>query len=154
MRGHLSLATLAVSAVARLTFTTAASLSDYTVEVVSIIVGGVAAAWVGAGLLERIPKHRVLSVIALLLIAIAALLVFETYYVGSTALALPHDVLVRGPIAIISGLVVGAVSSLLGVAGGELIIPILMFCLWSGQPGCPQALHINRRSSSMRKTSA
>lgn len=123
----ISLATLAVSAIARLTFTDGANVSDFTAEVVAMVVGGVAAAWVGAGLLARIPKHRVLPVIALLLIAIATLLVFETYYIGSTSLALPHGMLVRAPVALIAGLAVGAVSSMLGVAGGELIIPILMF---------------------------
>ena len=123
----ISLATLAVSAIARLTFTTAANISDFTVEIVAMIAGGVIAAWVGAGLLARIPKHRVLAVIAFLLVSIAGLLVFEAYYAGTTALALPHEALVRAPVALGAGLVVGAVSSLLGVAGGELIIPILMF---------------------------
>ena len=31
------------------------------------------------------------------------------------------------PIAVVAGLLVGAISSLLGVAGGEFIIPILIF---------------------------
>jgi uncharacterized membrane protein YfcA len=123
----ISLATLVVSSIARLTFTGGASVSGFTVEVFAMIAGGVLAAWVGAGFLARIPKDRMLAVIAFLLIAIAGLLVFETYYAGSTALALLHGALVRAPVAFIAGLAVGTVSSLLGVAGGELIIPILMF---------------------------
>jgi uncharacterized membrane protein YfcA len=123
----ISLATLAVSAIARLIFTPAASISSFTLEIVAMIAGGTIAAWVGAGLLARIPKNRALAIIALLLIAIAALLIFETYYAESTALALPHDPLVRASLALVAGLAVGAVSSLLGVAGGELIIPVLMF---------------------------
>jgi len=123
----ISLATLAVAAIARLTFTSAANITDFRVEIAAMIAGGVVAAWVGAGLLARIPKHRVLTLIAVLLLAIAGLLVFETYYANSTALALPRDALIRAPVALGAGLVVGAVSSLLGVAGGEIIIPILMF---------------------------
>src|SRR5262245_47540230 len=33
----------------------------------------------------------------------------------------------RWPMAVIAGLIVGTVSSLLGVAGGEFIIPVLIF---------------------------
>jgi uncharacterized protein len=33
----------------------------------------------------------------------------------------------RGPAAVVAGLLVGTISSLLGVAGGEFIIPILIF---------------------------
>jgi uncharacterized membrane protein YfcA len=93
----ISLATLAVSSLARLTFTGGASASGFTIEIFAMIAGGVLAAWVGAGLLARIPKDRVLAVIAFLLIAIAGLLVCETYYAGSTALALPHGAQVRAP---------------------------------------------------------
>jgi uncharacterized membrane protein YfcA len=123
----ISLATLAASAIARLIFTPVASVSAFTLEIVAMIAGGIIAAWVGAGLLARIPKNRVLAIIASLLIAIAGLLMFETYYGESTTLALFHDPFVRAPVALVAGLAVGAVSSLLGVAGGELIIPILMF---------------------------
>ena len=42
-------------------------------------------------------------------------------------MTLPADQLVRIPVALVAGLAVGTVSSLLGVAGGELIIPILVF---------------------------
>jgi uncharacterized membrane protein YfcA len=123
----ISLATLAVSAIARLIFTPAASVTGFTLEIVAMIAGGTIAAWVGAGLLARIPKNRVLATIALLLIAIAGLLILETYYAESTALALAHDPFVRLSAALVAGLAVGAISSLLGVAGGELIIPVLMF---------------------------
>ena len=84
----ISLATFAVAAIARQTFTSAASITDFKVEIVAMIAGGVIATWIGAA---RIPKHRVLAVIAFLLIAISGLLVFETYYADSTALALPRD---------------------------------------------------------------
>jgi hypothetical protein len=33
----------------------------------------------------------------------------------------------RGPTAVVAGLLVGTISSMLGVAGGEFIIPILIF---------------------------
>jgi len=123
----ISLATLAISAVARLSFTNANEVTSFTPEILAMLAGGIAAAWVGATLLQRIPKDRVLVVIAALLAAIAGLLIFESLFTGTTSFALPADYLVRIPAAVSAGIVTGAVSSLLGVAGGELIIPILMF---------------------------
>jgi len=123
----ISLATLAVSAVARIGVTHDTHVTDFAPEIAAMVAGGIFAAWIGAAALLRIPKHRLVLVIAVLLIGVAGLLVLETVFAGSMHLALPPDSLVRVPVAAAAGLVVGAVSSLLGVAGGELIIPILIF---------------------------
>jgi uncharacterized membrane protein YfcA len=92
-----------------------------------MLTGGVIAAWMGAGLLARIPKQGVIPIIAALLVAIAGLLVFESLFAGVREFVLLGDDGFRAATAFASGLLVGAVSSLLGVAGGELIIPILIF---------------------------
>lgn len=123
----ISLATLAVAAIARLQFTHAANLANFTAVIVAMLAGGILAAWLGASLLSRIPKRRTVEVVAALLIGVAALFVLETILAGSTQFALPNDQMLRVPAAVAAGLIVGAVSSLLGVAGGELIIPILVF---------------------------
>jgi uncharacterized membrane protein YfcA len=123
----ISLATLATAAVARLGFINDTHIASYTFEIVAMLVGGIAAAWIGAGLLSRIPKHRIMLVIASLLAAVAILLVIETTFAGARAIALPPDQLLRTAVALIAGIAVGAISSLLGVAGGEFIIPILVF---------------------------
>jgi uncharacterized membrane protein YfcA len=60
-----------------------------------MLIGGMVAAWVGAGLLAHMPKGRVLTLIAALLVAIAVLLVLETAFAGSTSLILPHDPALR-----------------------------------------------------------
>jgi uncharacterized protein len=122
----ISLATLAASAAARLSVVHATNVSNYTVEISGMIAGGIVTAWIGAGILSRIPKHRIIPIIAGLLIAIAILIVVETTFAG-TGFSLPHDQALRAVVALLAGLIVGAVSSLLGVAGGELIIPILIF---------------------------
>jgi uncharacterized membrane protein YfcA len=123
----ISLATLATAAVARLGFIHETHVASYTLEIVAMLIGGIAAAWVGAGLLSRIPKDRIMLVIASLLAAVAILLVVETSFAGSSALAVPPDQILRAAAGLIAGVVVGAISSLLGVAGGEFIIPILIF---------------------------
>ena len=123
----ISLATLAASAAARLGFVHTTNVDNFSVEIVGMLMGGIAAAWIGAGVLARMPKQRVIPRIGILLIAIAALLVLETVFAGSTHLTLPQDQTVRAMAAVIAGTIVGAVSSMLGVAGGELIIPVLIF---------------------------
>jgi uncharacterized membrane protein YfcA len=123
----ISLVTLAMSAAARLGFLHVVNLADHRVEVLGMLVGGVIAAWVGASFLSRIPKTRIMGVIAILLLGTAALLALETVISGTTWTALEHGSAWCGPIALIAGLFVGTISSMLGVAGGEFIIPILIF---------------------------
>jgi uncharacterized membrane protein YfcA len=123
----ISLATLAASAAARLSLVHATNVSGYAVEISGMVAGGIAMAWIGAGILSRIPKIKITPIIAGLLIVVAVLIVVETVFSGTSGLTLPHDQALRAIAAILAGTIVGAVSSLLGVAGGELIIPILIF---------------------------
>jgi hypothetical protein len=123
----ISLATLATSAVSRLSFMHTTRVADFGVEIAGLLAGGVLAAWLGAGYLQRIPKARMMSVIAALLLFIAALLAVETLISKSAWVLLGPDGALRLPAAVIAGLFVGAISSLLGVAGGEFLIPILIF---------------------------
>ncbi len=68
-----------------------------------------------------------MGVIAALLLVTAVLLAAETLCSGAAWSGLAHDPTWTLPVAIVAGLLVGAISSLLGVAGGEFIIPILIF---------------------------
>jgi uncharacterized protein len=128
----ISLATLAASAAARLSLVHATNVSSYTLEISGMLAGGIATAWIGAGILSRIPKQRIMPIIAGLLVAIAILIVVETAFAGSSRFSLPQDQALRAVAAVFAGTIVGAVSSLLGVAGGELIIPILIFVFGAG----------------------
>jgi uncharacterized membrane protein YfcA len=123
----ISLATLAFSAVSRFKFTSTASVASYEHIVVAMVAGGMISAWLGAGYLSRIPKDRVSTVIAILLLAVASLLVFEARFPSTDQALLPSDITLQIPVAVFAGLIVGAISSLLGVAGGEFIIPTLIF---------------------------
>src|SRR5262245_26172471 len=123
----ISLVALAMAAASRLSFVQGAHVSDYRIEIAGMLAGGVLAAWVGAGLLARIPKARIMGIIAVLLLGTAALLAVESMISGLAWTALAQGSAWRGPAAVVAGLFVGAISSLLGVAGGEFIIPILIF---------------------------
>jgi uncharacterized membrane protein YfcA len=122
-----SFVTLTMSAVARLGFLNDINLADYRVEIIGMLAGGIIAAWFGASFLSRIPKNRIVGVIAVLLLGTAALLALETMISGATSTLLAHDSAWHGSAGLVAGLFVGTISSLLGVAGGEFIIPILIF---------------------------
>jgi uncharacterized membrane protein YfcA len=120
-----SLATLAAASVVRLRLIPETQVAAFVPEIIAMSLAGVVAAWVGAGLLERIPRQRILPVIAILLAVIALLLASESL------LQVPQAAMMSGGplrivLALVIGLAVGAVSSLLGVAGGEFIIPSLV----------------------------
>jgi uncharacterized membrane protein YfcA len=123
----ISLATLAMSAVARLSFLDTTNAYDFRVEIVGLLARGVTAAWIGAGLLSHIPKTRMMSVIALLLLLVAALLAAEALWSPHAQWsALGSSSGWRPIAALVAGLGIGTISSLLGVAGGEFLIPTLV----------------------------
>ena len=123
----ISFVTLAMSAVARLSFLHAVDVAGFRIEIFGMLAGGIIAAWFGASLLSRIPKTRIMGVIAVFLSGTAALLALETLISDASWVALTADSPWRSVAAVIAGLFVGTISSLLGVAGGEFIIPILIF---------------------------
>lgn len=90
--------------------------------IVNLLAGSLLGAWFGAGWATRLASRSLYRVIAVLLAVIAAVLLF-----GHTTVAAPSlagiDLAVAG---VIAGFAIGIVASLLGVAGGELLIPTLV----------------------------
>jgi uncharacterized membrane protein YfcA len=91
--------------------------------VVNLLAGSLLGAWFGAGWATRLKSETLYKVIAALLVAMAIVLVFG------------HDANVRHPLltgmaqiiaGVAVGFLIGVVASLLGVAGGELLIPTLV----------------------------
>ena len=121
-----SFVTLAFAAVTRLKVLPSGDIADYSDVVLSMSAGGMISAWIGAGWLSRIEPARLMVIISALLLVMAAMLFAEATYTGTRLPPLSTDFLVRISVGMLSGLLIGAVSSLLGVAGGEFIIPILV----------------------------
>ena len=113
----ISLATLAASAAARIGFVHQTSVGDFKVEIAGMLAGGIVAAWVGAGALLRLPKDKIVKLIAVLLVAISILLILETVFSGATHLTLPAGQEMRAAVAVVAGIIVGTVSSMLGGCG-------------------------------------
>jgi uncharacterized membrane protein YfcA len=91
--------------------------------IVNLLCGSLLGAWFGAGWATRLASQSLYRVIAILLVGIAGVLL------------LGHDVATSGAVltgtaqaiaGVVAGFAIGIVAALLGVAGGELLIP----------PGC------------------
>ncbi|MER9596021.1 sulfite exporter TauE/SafE family protein [Mesorhizobium sp. M0244] len=103
-----------------------AVVAHWTV-IVNLLAGSLAGAWFGAGWATRLRSGTLYRIIAVLLLLIAVVLL-----VGHDAHDGGHPLL-EGPAQLIAGVaagaVIGVVASLLGVAGGELLIPTLVLLL-------------------------
>lgn len=91
--------------------------------VVNLLAGSLLGAWFGAGWATRLRSENMYKVIAVLLIVIAVVLLFGHDATAGAGLVTGTTQIVAG---ILAGLVIGVVASLLGVAGGELLIPTLV----------------------------
>ena len=100
--------------------------------VVAMIAGAVSAAYVGTALVHRVSERLLERVILVFLVVIGTALIVEAFLPQDVPGLLPSLPLVRLVAAVIFGLCIGLVSSLLGVAGGELIIPTLVFAFGAG----------------------
>lgn len=105
-----------------------APLGPHLADIAALTAGGLAAALAGAGLVARLSDHRLHQAIVVLLVAIGLLLIAEG--LAGTAFRLdllPDPDVPRAAAGIALGAAIGLVATLLGVAGGELLIPTLVF---------------------------
>ncbi|MBE8965634.1 sulfite exporter TauE/SafE family protein [Nostocales cyanobacterium LEGE 12452] len=95
--------------------------------VFSLITGAVITAFFGAAIAGRLSNEQLERIILMLLVVIGIALIVEGFLPQQIPAFLPPALSWRIPAGILFGLAIGLVSSLLGVAGGEVIIPTLVF---------------------------
>jgi uncharacterized membrane protein YfcA len=100
--------------------------------VLAMITGAVSAAYVGTALVHRVSERLLERVILVFLVVIGSALIVEAFLPQDVPGLLPDALPIRVVTAVVFGLGIGLVSSLLGVAGGELIIPTLVFAFGAG----------------------
>ncbi len=113
---------------AALVFRTKAVPADLLVAhapvIVNLLAGSLVGAWIGAGWATRMHHRTLYRIIAVLLVLIAVALMAEHWLPGE------REPLLVGAAQWIAGLLagfgIGVVASLMGVAGGELLIPTLV----------------------------
>jgi uncharacterized membrane protein YfcA len=92
--------------------------------VINLLAGSLLGAWLSAGWATRLRTETLYRVIAVLLVGIAAVLLIGHDASGTGAPLLTGILLIAS--GIVLGFFIGAVASLMGVAGGELLIPTLV----------------------------
>jgi len=90
---------------------------------VNLLAGSLVGAWFGAGWATRMRSATLARVIAILLLLIAGVLLLA--HDAGSGRGLPEGP-VRWTLGLFAGTGIGAVAALLGVAGGELLIPTLV----------------------------
>jgi uncharacterized membrane protein YfcA len=92
--------------------------------IINLLAGSLAGAWLGAGWAIRLKSGTLYKTIAILLVVIASILLFSHGSIGSDKHIFTG--MTQTILGVIAGFVIGIVASLLGVAGGELLIPTLI----------------------------
>ena len=91
--------------------------------IVNLLAGSLLGAWFGAGWATRLKSQTLYRVIAVMLALIAVVLLFSRGMGGSGAMLIGVAQTAAG---VVAGFGIGIVAALLGVAGGELLIPTLV----------------------------
>ena len=102
------------------------SFSEITTHwpiVLNLLAGSLAGAWFGAGWATRLKSESLYKIIAVLMVGIAVVLLFGHESSASSQLLTGAAQMSAG---VVVGFGIGVVASLMGVAGGELLIPTLV----------------------------
>ncbi len=120
----MSLAVVVTALPARLSSVPLAALAPHWPIAVNLLAGSLAGAWLGASWATRMRTATLHRVLAAFLLLMAGVLVGTRDH-GTTALhGLPGAVEVAAGLA--AGFGIGVVAAVMGVAGGELLIPTIM----------------------------
>ena len=122
-----SIITIAASLVIRSRTLSFVPVVPYAPAIAALIAGAVIAAWAGTALFSHLSDAWLERMILGLLLVIGVTLIVEGFLPGGAPALLPSHSVVWFVAGVLFGLAIGVVSSLLGVAGGEVIIPTLIF---------------------------
>jgi uncharacterized membrane protein YfcA len=91
--------------------------------ILNLLAGSLLGAWLGAGWAIRLRSEALYRVIAILMLMIAVVLLLGH---DPSASGAPFSGITLAVAGVVAGFIIGIVASLLGVAGGELLIPTLV----------------------------
>jgi uncharacterized membrane protein YfcA len=120
----MSLAVVLTALPARLVAVPYSELSAHWLVAVNLLAGSLAGAWAGASWTTRMATATLHKVLAGLLVVMAAALVWAHLKGPTDSLGLPGEVQTIAGLA--AGFAIGAVAAVMGVAGGELLIPTIV----------------------------
>lgn len=120
----ISVMTLAAGLVGREPSTSATLMWPYLPELVSLLGGSLLGLYAGAAYADRRPTERFQQVSLMAILAIGAALIGATLL--SHQWALPIGLGARIPVGVALGVLIGAVSTIRGISGGQLLVPALV----------------------------
>lgn len=123
----LSLVTVSAALLIRSQTLPFARLAALGSVLLTLTISAVLGAYAGAAWASRLSNQRLKQIIMVLLLLIGAALILEAFLPSATSGLIPAQPAWQIPSAILFGIAIGLFSSVLGVAGGELIIPTLIF---------------------------
>jgi len=100
------------------------TIASHWAVIVNLLAGSLIGAWVGASWATRLRSETLYRVLAVLLVGIAVVLVVGHGAEGGGGSVLTGNLQIIAGVA--AGFAIGVVASLMGVAGGELLIPTLI----------------------------
>ena len=127
MNQILSLVTLTMALVVRSQTGSLVDVGAVAPAIIALGVGGMTAAWYAVRLLGRVSDHGLERAIAILLMGIGLLLIGERFLPAGLPALVPAEPGWQIVVGVVLGAVIGTASTFLGVAGGELLIPALVF---------------------------
>jgi uncharacterized protein len=122
-----SVFTIAAAIPVRLVVLRVANLEAFVTETVAIVLGAIIAAYLGVVWLRRLSAQSLGRIIFVLLVILGLSMIVETFIEVAPVGLLPPDTATRIMAGLLFGFLIGTISSVLGVAGGEVIIPTLVF---------------------------
>jgi uncharacterized membrane protein YfcA len=122
----ISLVTLSFALAVRSGSVSLAVVVPYLPAMLGLLAGGMASAFYGAALVSRLSNTHLIRLIAVLLGMIGLLMMAEAFLPFQSGDLLPASAAAHLAAGAAIGIGVGLVSSMLGVAGGELLIPALV----------------------------
>jgi uncharacterized membrane protein YfcA len=122
----ISLVTLSFALAVRSGAVSLAAIVPYLPAMIGLLAGGMASAFLGVRLVSHLTDRRLVWLIAILLGALGLLLMTEAFLPFHSGDLLPSSPAIHLAAGTVIGIGVGLVSSVLGVAGGELLIPALV----------------------------
>lgn len=119
----MSLVVVLTALPARLAAVPLATLAPHWPVAVNLLASSLAGAWAGASWATRMRTATLHRVLAGLLVLMAAALLWTHLHASNTGLHLPGAVQALG--GLVAGFGIGVVAAVMGVAGGELLIPTI-----------------------------
>lgn len=128
MNKAMSLIVVTTALPARLLGVPLSDVTEHWSVIVNLLVGSLVGAWIGATWAVRMRSQTLHRVLAVLLVLIAAALVVT--HLGSLG-TVDIDGAWQVAAGVLAGFLIGVVAAVMGVAGGELLIPtiVLLFAI-------------------------